>query len=234
MHSKLRRRPALAGPLEPYAAEFDKELARLGYTAAGIRRKFEVASHLSRWLGERGMTAGDLDAEAIGEFVAERRAAGYPSQLTGRSLTWMLDYLRGIRAVRPAAASPEPATVTEHLLERFGVFLTAERGLASKTRRAHLNEARRFLAACGITGEAGLPVGILTAPDVTAWLAGMARIQAPGTNAEHREHAPDVLDLALFRGADHGPARHGSTGGIQPEADTDARTPNQGRSCRAG
>jgi len=181
MHSKLRRRPALAGPLEPYAAEFDKELARLGYTAAGIRRKFEVASHLSRWLGERGMTAGDLDAEAIGEFVAERRAAGYPSQLTGRSLTWMLDYLRGIRAVRPAAASPEPATVTEHLLERFGVFLTAERGLASKTRRAHLNEARRFLAACGITGEAGLPVGILTAPDVTAWLAGMARIQAPGT-----------------------------------------------------
>jgi len=181
MHSKSRVRSALAGPLEPYAAGFDKELARLGYTAAGIRRKFEVLAHLSRWLGERGMTAGDIETETIGEFVAERRAAGYPSQLTGRSLTWMLDYLRGIGAVRPAAAGPEPVTVAGQLLERFGVFLTAERGLAGKTRSAHLDSARRFLAARGIAGEAGPPVSTLTASDVTSFLAGMARIQAPGT-----------------------------------------------------
>jgi len=127
------------------------------------------------------MTAGDLETGTIGEFVAERRSAGYRSQLTGRSLTWMLAYLRGIGAVRPGAASPEPATVTGRLLERFGVFLTAERGLASKTHGAHLNSARRFLAACGIVGEAGPPVSTLTASDVTSWLAGMARIQAPGT-----------------------------------------------------
>jgi integrase/recombinase XerD len=159
---------------------FDAELARLGYTPAGTRRKLEAVAHLSCWLGERGMTSDDIGTETIGEFVAARRAAGYSSQLTGRSLAWMLGYLRGLGAVRPAAA-PGPTSDAGHLLERFGAFLTDERGLAAKTRGAHLDSARRFLAAAGRAGETGLPVSALTASDVTAFLAGMARIQAPGT-----------------------------------------------------
>lgn len=178
MHSKSQVR--WSGPLEPFAAGFDAELARLGYTPAGTRRKLEAAAHLSCWLAERGMTAGDIGTEMIGEFVAARRAAGYASQLTGRSLAWMLGYLRGLGAVRPAAA-PGPAAGAGHLLERFGAFLTDERGLAGKTRGAHLDSARRFLAAAGRAGENGPPVSALTASDVTAFLAGMARIQAPGT-----------------------------------------------------
>src|SRR5713226_9064355 len=87
MHSKSRVR--LSGPLEPFIAGFDAELARLGYTPAGTRRKLEAVAHLSHWLAERGMTAGNIEAKAIGEFVAARRAAGYSSQLTGRSLAWL-------------------------------------------------------------------------------------------------------------------------------------------------
>jgi integrase/recombinase XerD len=179
MHSKSQVR--WAGPLEPFAARFDAELARLGYTPAGTRRKLEAVAHLSHWLAEHGLAADDLGAETIGEFAAARRAAGYASQLTGRSLAWMLDYLRGLGAVPPAAAGTGPATAAGKLLERFGVFLTAGRGLAGKTRRAHLDSARRFLAAAGRAGEGGPPVGTLTAYDVTGFLAGMARIQAPGT-----------------------------------------------------
>lgn len=178
MHSKSRVR--WSGPLEPFAAGFDAELARLGYTPAGTRRKLEAAAHLSHWLAERGMTADDIGAEMIGEFAAARGAAGYSSQLTGRSLAWMLGYLRGLGAVRPAAA-PGPAAGAGHLLERFGAFLADVRGLADKTRGAHLDSARRFLAAAGPDGVTGRPVSALTAPDVTAFLAGMARIQAPGT-----------------------------------------------------
>ena len=95
MHSKSQVR--WAGPLEPFAAGFDAELARLGYTPAGTRRKLEAVAHLSRWLAERSLAADDIGAETIGEFVAARRAAGYTSQLTGQSLAWMLDYLRGAR-----------------------------------------------------------------------------------------------------------------------------------------
>lgn len=181
MHSTPRARSAVAGPLGPYAAGLELELVRLGYTPAGIKRKFEVVRHLSRWLGERGMIAGEIEAAAIADFTAERRAAGYRCQLTGRSLTWMLDYLRGIGAVRPVPPAAAPMTVTGQLLDRFGLFLTAERGLAAKTCRSHLNSACRFLAACQITGESGASVGSLTAAQVTSWLAGMARIQAPGT-----------------------------------------------------
>jgi len=176
MHSKSQVR--WSGPLERFAAGFDAELARLGYTPAGTRRKLEAAAHLSCWLAERGMTAYDIGTEAIDEFVTARRAAGHASQLTGRSLAWMLDYLRGFGAVRPAEPGPAGAG---QLMERFGTFLADERGLAAKTRGAHLDSARRFLAAAGRDGEAGLPVSTLTASDVTAFLAGMARVQAPGT-----------------------------------------------------
>ena len=178
MHSKSQVR--WSGPLEPFAAGFDAELARLGYTPAGTRRKLEVVAYLSHWLAGRGMTADDIGTETIGEFAAARRAAGYSSQLTGQSLAWMLGYLRGVGAIRPAAAS-RPAAGPELMLERFGSFLADERGLAGKTRRAHLDSARRFLAAAGPDGETGRPVSALTAPDVTGFLAGMARIQAPGT-----------------------------------------------------
>jgi hypothetical protein len=43
--------------------------------------------------------------------------------------------------------------------------------------------ARPSLAAVGRAGETGLPVSVLTASDVTAFLAGMACIHAPGTPA---------------------------------------------------
>lgn len=178
MHSKSQVR--WSGPLEPFAAGLDAELARLGYTPAGTRRKLEAAAHLSQWLAGRGMTVDDIGDETIGEFAAARRAAGYSSQLTGQSLAWMLGYLRELGAVRPATA-PGPAAGAGRLLEQFGAFLADERGLADKTRGAHLDSARRFLAAAGRAGETGPPVSALTASDVTAFLAGMARVQAPGT-----------------------------------------------------
>jgi integrase/recombinase XerD len=178
MHSKSQVQ--WSGPLEPFAAGFDAELARLGYTPAGTRRKLEAVAHLSCWLAERGMTANDIGNKTVAEFTAARRAAGHSSQLTGRSLAWMLSYLREIGAVQPTPA-PGPTAGAGHLLDRFGTFLADERGLADKTRGAHLDSARRFLAAAGRAGETGLPVSALTASDVTAFLAGMARVQAPGT-----------------------------------------------------
>ena len=179
MHSKSQVR--WSGPLEPFAAGFDAELARLGYTPAGTRRKLEAVAHLSCWLAERGMTADDIGDETIAEFAAARRAAGHASQLTGQSLAWMLGYLRGLGAVRPATA-PGPAAGAGHLLERFGAFLADERGLGGQdARRSPGLGAPVPGGSRAGPGETGPPVSALAASDVTAFLAGMARIQAPGT-----------------------------------------------------
>ena len=137
MHSKSQ--VGWSGPLEPFAAGFDAELARLGYTPAGTRRKLEAVAHLSHWLAGRGMTADNIDNETIAEFTVARRAAGCSSQLTARSLAWMLGYLRGLGAVRPAAG-PGPGAGAGHLLERFGVFLAMSAG--SRARRAALTWTR--------------------------------------------------------------------------------------------
>jgi integrase/recombinase XerD len=178
MHSKSRVR--WSGPLEPFAAGLDAELARLGYTPAGTRRKLEAVAHLSQWLAGRGMTAGDIGDETIAGFTVARRAAGCSSQLSARSLAWMLGYLRGLGAVRPAAGPGPALDAAGRLLERFGVFLAGERGLADKTRVSHLDSAGRFLAAVTPDGG-GPPLEFLTASDVTVFLAGRARVQAPGT-----------------------------------------------------
>ena len=178
MHSKSQVR--WSGPLEPFAAGFDAELARLGYTPAGTRRKLEAVAHLSCWLAERGMTADDIGTETIAEFAAARRAAGY-CQPADRAVAGLDARLPARARRRPAGGGPGPAAGAGHLLERFGAFLADERGLAAKTRGAHLDSARRFLAAAGRAGETGPPLSALTASDVTAFLAGMARVQAPGT-----------------------------------------------------
>jgi hypothetical protein len=71
MHSTRVR---WSGPLEPFAAGFDAELARLGYTPAETRRKLEAVAHLSHWLAGRGMTADDIAADGRGLADKTRRA----------------------------------------------------------------------------------------------------------------------------------------------------------------
>ena len=95
-----------------------------------------------------------------------------PKRLTLPVHRIMLGYLRELGAVRPAPV-PGRAAGTGHLLDRFGTFLADERGLAGKTRRAHLDSARRFLAAAVPDSESGPLLSALTASDVTAFLAGM-------------------------------------------------------------
>ena len=138
MHSKSRVR--WSGPLEPFAAGLDAELARLGYTPAGTRRKLEAVAHLSCWLAEHGMTTDDIRDETITEFAAARRAGGYSSQLTGQSLAWMLGYLRELGAVRPA---PVPGRRRAQGTCWIGSGRSWRTGAGSRPRHAALTWTRR-------------------------------------------------------------------------------------------
>jgi hypothetical protein len=107
-------------------------------------------------------------------FRPARRAAGYTCWLSGRGLAPLLGYLRGLGVV-PEPACPVPVTAVDVLLERYGGYLAAERGLAASTVRYYLDEARGFLA-----GREDRLAG-LTAAEVSGFTAAECRRRGTGS-----------------------------------------------------
>jgi site-specific recombinase XerD len=119
---------------------------------------------MSRWLAGSGMTAAELNAERVEEFLSYQRASRRdPSSLSRPGLVCMLEVLRtlGVIDAEPLepAASPEAL-----LLGCFERYLLVERGLAPGTVRGYLDHARRFLASLDVTSG----LGSVTAAEVTA------------------------------------------------------------------
>jgi hypothetical protein len=79
-------RARVTGPLQPYAAGFAAELARLGYASGPACGQMFLMAHVSRWLAGEGLDAGGLTPEAAGRFLAARRAAGYTRLLSPKGL----------------------------------------------------------------------------------------------------------------------------------------------------
>src|SRR5437667_12342942 len=102
------------GPLAPYAGGFRVELERLGYTPLTAATHVRLMAHLSRWLAREGMEASGLTPAVVDAYFAERRAAGYAGQITGRALQPLDGYLRRLGVV-PAAAPAAAASPGEQL-----------------------------------------------------------------------------------------------------------------------
>ena len=132
------------GPLEALAAGFGGELAGLGFAPLSAANHLWVMAHLSRWLGGRGLVAGELTPERIGEFLADRRAAGYVHWVSARGLAPLPGYLRRAGAV-PGSVAGQPDGPLDVLVRDFGQYLVAERGLAASTVERRGRAARRFL-----------------------------------------------------------------------------------------
>ena len=64
----------VAGPLAPFAEGFQARLEELGYTPLSAVTSMRLMVHLSRWLGARGLAAGDLTGERSTYVSGERLA----------------------------------------------------------------------------------------------------------------------------------------------------------------
>jgi integrase/recombinase XerD len=170
-----RSRACVAGPLQPYAAGFTAELARLGYTGGSAYGQMLLMAHLSRWLAGERLDAGGLTPEAAGRFLAHRRAVGYAQLLSPKALVPLLGFLRRIGAV-PEAPPPVPAGAADALLDRYRRYLVTERGLAAETAAGYAAKVRVFLAAPVDRGLAGL-----TAAEVTAFIVETCPSMRKGT-----------------------------------------------------
>ena len=82
-----------SGPLEEFEEGYLNELTGFGYSPRSSEAQLNLMRHLSRWLGTRGMTAGDLTSEVAAEFMGARRQL-YRSLKSERALAPLLVHLR--------------------------------------------------------------------------------------------------------------------------------------------
>jgi integrase/recombinase XerD len=178
----MARQPSrveVAGLLEPYAGGFGAELTALGYAPLSAANQLRVMAHLSRWLGQEGLTPQELTPERAEAFLSSRRALGYTCWLSERGLTPLLSYLRRL-GVAPTPVFQPPGTPAGILVEDYRCYLVRERGLVATTVAQYGETARLFLSRCvNHTGE--LELEAVTAAEVTEFVMRECPTRSVGT-----------------------------------------------------
>ena len=136
----------------PLAADLPAVCAALearGYTRLSIRNLARLLAHLSRWLADHQLGAGELTRETIDRFVRDRRAAGYTAHRCASSL----EPLSGVFASRRYSSTADAASAHPHTKRRdtgrVPDYLTRERDLAPATARFYLHVAQAVLPGDG-------------------------------------------------------------------------------------
>jgi site-specific recombinase XerD len=157
----------VTGPLLSHVDGFCAALGRWGYSPAGAAELVRLMAHLSRWLDQQRLAAGDLNREVIERFLVDRRQQ-YRRRRSGQALGPLLVYLRSVGVV------PEPIRRADGgevalLVDRYRRYLVRERGLAAVSVRRYLLTVDRFLGQVPAPIEVGL--GQLSAGQVTEFVA---------------------------------------------------------------
>jgi len=159
----------MSGPLAVHADGFGAELARLGYTPLSVEGQLRLVAHVSRWLEDKGLGAGDLIGEVVVAFLEARRADGYSSRLSQRGVAPLLEFLRGEGILR-ASTTTVVSTPLGALVADYRTFLIDERGLTGGTVRVYERVARLFLTERTCAGGGEVRLDGLVAADVAAFV----------------------------------------------------------------
>jgi integrase/recombinase XerD len=167
MGRAVRQFQAVRGPLAPHASGYRCELIARGYSLDAVRRRLWQLDHIGRWLEREGLVSGELTPARVDEFLEERRARGYRSWVSPRSVVLPVGYLRAVGAV-PAVVPAVPGGAIEQPLADYRRYLACERALAEGTIGDYERIARLFPS---WLGETGLGVERLSSAQVTAFVA---------------------------------------------------------------
>jgi integrase/recombinase XerD len=173
-------RVRVAGPLAPFAGGFAAELEQLGYSCSTAEAQLQLMAHVSSWLEDRGLEAGQLTTARLEEYLAYRRACGHVHRFSPRGLAPLLVFLRGLGLAPDATPSPV-ITASDRLLVEFEEYLRCDRGLAARTVEGYRWMAGLFLASrCEAAGDE-LRLGSLTAADVSAFMLEQSAVRSAGS-----------------------------------------------------
>lgn len=138
--------PVPSGPLARYAAGYGSWLSSRGYSRWTVSHRLRQLDLLSRWLEHERLSPAELTLECVRECLAARRASGYSSWLSERSMGLLLEYLRELGVVPAEAALTVVEDAGERLLADYARYLLDERGLTEHTVFArYVAAARLFL-----------------------------------------------------------------------------------------
>ena len=165
---KRMRVSVVSGPLAPFAAGYESWLLSRSYSPSVVTDRLRQFGQLSRWLEQERLGAGELTDEQAGRFVAARRAAGWLTWISPRSVMPPLAFLREVGAV-PSSAPLRAHGQLEELLAEYERYLLVERRLCEHAVfDEYVPPARAFLE--GFATVDGLSLEQLSAADVTAFL----------------------------------------------------------------
>lgn len=147
--------------------DFEVELLQQGFKPSTVVRKKKLFADLNDWLQLHELSVGDLSFQLVDRFLFDRRSAGYARHKTHETLRPILNYLYRLKLTPPlkAPVSKDPASV---ILDRYRIFLTAERSLAMVTAARYIDCLRPFLSQRVLNG--GLDLRNLRPADVTAFV----------------------------------------------------------------
>ena len=132
--------------MAPFAAGFEEAFVAEGYSKERARQLMGLAAEVSRWLGERGLEAGDLTGEVIEAFFAQRG----PSRSRGRTARSLRPIMVQLRSLGVAAAERTVALgrtdAEEELLGCYRRWCVGQRGLTSQTADEYVKRVAVFLA----------------------------------------------------------------------------------------
>jgi integrase/recombinase XerD len=161
--------PVPSGPCAGYASGYALWLIERGYSRWTVAHRLWQLELVSRWLEGKQLSPGELTPGRVEEFLAERRAAGFSTWLSVKSMSLPLEFLREFGAV-PAESTVAVNDPLERLLAEYRRYLFDERGLGEHTVLVRYGpDARLFLD--GVLGPGTAGVERLTAGDVSRFLA---------------------------------------------------------------
>lgn len=169
----------VTGPLAMYADGFRADLVAQGYAAEPANRNLRTLAHVSRWMDDQGLSAGQLSTARLEEFLGARRREGYHHALSIRAVMPLIGYLRraGVGGLPLEAVAGSGAM--DLVVEEYRRYLVTERALTADVVRRYARLAREFLAACVEPDGPGLSE--LPAVRVTDYVVAQCRGRRPGS-----------------------------------------------------
>jgi site-specific recombinase XerD len=158
------------GPLARCASGCGSWLSERGYSRWTVAHRLWQLDLLSRWLEREGLPPDELTRERVVEFSAARRAAGYSTWLSVKSMALPLEYLRELGVVPADLAPAAVDDPIERLLTGYGRYLLDERGLTEHTVFARYVPAGRLFLGSRVSPD-GSGLEQLSGVDVSLFMA---------------------------------------------------------------